>query len=79
MVADDRHLIVAAAIVELLAERTGQSAPSWTSSAGELADPFFLVAAAERMSGLRTLCERESPEPLRKRRLFAPPTFLTWA
>ena len=78
-VSDTQLLIVAAALVELLAERTGQPAPSWTATVGAMPQPFFLVAAAERMVSMRRLCEQESPEPLRKRGLLAPPQFLTWA
>ena len=76
---DDRHLVTAAAIVELLAARTGQPAPAWTAKVGGLSEPFFLVVEAETMTHLRTMCEQESPEPLRKRRLLAPPEFLSWA
>lgn len=75
----ERQLVVAAAIMELLAYRTGQSAPTWTAAVGGLAEPFFLVAEAETMKRLRVMCEQESPEPLRKRKLFAPPQYLSWA
>ena len=76
---DDRNLVVAAALLELLALRTGQQAPAWTASVGGLSEPFFLVAEAERMPNTRIMCEQESPEPLRRRGLLAPPQFLTWA
>ena len=76
---DPRLLAVAASLAELLSERTGQPAPAWTSAVGPLLEPFFLVQAAEHMPNMRALCERESPEPLRRRRLFAPPNFLTRA
>lgn len=75
----ERQLVVAAAIMELLAYRTGQSAPLWTATIGGLPEPFFMVAEAETMKHLRGMCEQESPEPLRKRGLFAPPQYLTWA
>lgn len=78
-VSDTRLLIVAAALVELLAERTGQLAPSWVATVGAMPEPTFLVAAADRLLSMRQLCEEESPEPLRKRGLFAPPQYLTWA
>lgn len=73
------ELAVAAGIVELLAERTGQEAPEWT--AGITASPrrLFLVRSAETMPRLRRLCEQEASEPLRKRRVLAPPEFLTVA
>ncbi|MFM9960535.1 MAG: hypothetical protein ACKV2Q_04845 [Planctomycetaceae bacterium] len=73
------ELVVAAGIMELLAIRISQVAPSWTAEVGGLSEPFFLVTAAERMPYTRHLCEQESPEPLRKRNLLAPPQFLTWA
>lgn len=76
---DQRKLVVSAAILELLALRTGQQAPAWTANVGGLSEPFFLVAEAERMKNTRILCEQESPEPLRKRKLLAPPQYLTWA
>ena len=75
----DRGLVVAAALVELLALRTGQQAPAWTARVGGLPEPLFLVAEAEQMKNTRIMCEQESPEPLRKRKLLAPPQFLTWA
>lgn len=75
----EQHLIVAAALLELLALRTGQQAPDWTAKVGSLREPFFLVAEAETMKNTRKMCEQDSPEPLRKRKLLAPPQFLTWA
>jgi hypothetical protein len=69
----------AAALLELLAQRTGQAAPPWTREIGAVPEPVFLLEAAARMKRLRTLCETEAPEPLRKRRLYAPPDFLTFA
>lgn len=76
---DPRHRSAAAAIVELLALRQEQPAPEWTRSIGELEEPFFLLQSAERMPRLRQLCEAESPEPLRRRKLYAPPEFLAFA
>ena len=70
---------VAAGLVELLALRTGQPAPIWTRQVGAMPKPFLLLEAALRMKRLRALCEAESPEPLRKRGLYAPPDFLTFA
>lgn len=76
---DPRLLAVAAAIVELLAQRANEPAPDWTAEIGALPEPLFLLEAAHRMRRLRELCERESPEPLRKRHIYAPPDFLTFA
>ena len=76
---DTGVLAVSAALVELLALRLGQSLPAWTAEVGALAEPFFLVESAASMKRLRALCEAQSPEPLRKRRLYAPPHFLEFA
>jgi len=76
---DAQILGTSAALVELLSLRTGQTAPAWTRSIGAVPVPTFLVAAASRMPRLRALCEAESPEPLRKRGLYAPPDFLSFA
>jgi len=72
-------MAVAASVVELLASRAGQPAPPWTASVPAAPRPVFLVRAAETMPRLRRECENESPEPLRRRRLFAPSNFLTAA
>ena len=76
---DEQTLVVAAAIIELLAQRAGQNAPAWTQDIGSLAEPRYLVKAADRMPHLRELCRRESPEPLRRRGLLAPPNYLSAA
>lgn len=73
------EIVVAAGIMELLAMRLNQEAPSWTGEIGGLSEPFYLATVAERMPFTRRLCEEESPEPLRNRNLLAPPQFLTWA
>ena len=76
---DERLLATAAAIIELFAAQRHQAPPAWTQDIGPLAEPVFLVEAAERMKRLRTLCETQAPEPMRKRRLYAPPNFLVFA
>ena len=76
---DKRLIVMTAAITELLATRVGEPAPNWTKEIGSLSEPFFLLESASRMKRLRILCETESPEPLRKRLLFAPPNFLEFA
>jgi hypothetical protein len=76
---DVKTLAVSAALVELLAERRGEISPRWTQEIGALAEPFFLVESATSMKRLKTLCETQSPEPLRRRRLYAPPHFLEFA
>jgi hypothetical protein len=70
---------LAAGVTELLAFRAGQSPPAWTAKIPPAPERIFLVRAAETMPRLRELCEREGPEPLRRRGLLAPPEFLTSA
>lgn len=76
---DARVLAVAASLLELLAARRGQTSPAWTKEIGSLPEPFFLLKAAGSMRRLRELCETQSPEPMRKRGLYAPPNFLEFA
>ena len=76
---DARLLVVSAALTELLAQRNNQSPPAWTKEIGALKEPFFLLESAATMKRLRTLCETQSPEPMRKRLLYAPPHFLAFA
>jgi hypothetical protein len=76
---DTRLLVVSAALVELLASRNGQASPAWTKEVGAMKEPFFLLESAMRMKRLRVLCETQSPEPMRKRLLYAPPHFLEYA
>lgn len=73
---DPRLLAAAASLVELFALRLNQQAPSWTSSIAPLTEPIFLLKSAGSMQRLRAFCEAKSPEPLRKRRLYAPPNYL---
>ena len=73
------ELAVAAGVVELFASRSHQSPPSWTATVGCAPEPLFLVRAAETMPRLRRSCETEGPEPLRVRRIYAPPEFMTAA
>jgi len=75
---DPRVLSTAAALIELLAIRQQQPPPTWACEIGPLPEPFFLVEAAESMTRLRVLCETQAPEPMRRRRLYAPPNFLTF-
>jgi hypothetical protein len=76
---DVRLLAIAASLAELLATRQNQSPPAWTQEIGALKEPFFLLRSAETMKRLRVLCETQSPEPMRKRQLYAPPNFLEFA
>ncbi len=76
---DARLLVFSAALVELLAQRNNHTPPAWTKEIGPLKEPFFLLESATRMKRLRVLCETQSPEPMRKRLLYAPPHFLEFA
>ncbi len=76
---DIRLLVISAALTELLAQRNNQTPPTWTKEIGALKEPFFLLESAMTMKRLRTLCETQSPEPMRKRLLYAPPHFLEFA
>lgn len=76
---DPRVLAAAAALTDLCAQRLNQTAPDWTKEVGPLSEPVYLLKSAATMKRLRTLCETESPEPLRKRHLYAPPNFLEFA
>jgi len=76
---DLRLLALSASLAELLASRQKQTPPSWTKEIGALKEPFYLLQSAEKMKRLRLLCETQSPEPMRKRHLYAPPNFLEFA
>ena len=71
--------IIVAALLELFASRLQQEPPVWTKGVGALSEPIFLVKSATTMRRLRELCELESPIPLRKRGLYAPPNYLEFA
>ena len=73
---DPQVLAVAASLAELFADRAGQPPPHWSREIGPLAQPRYLVRAAETMKRLRRMCEVESPPSLRRRNLFAPAEFL---
>jgi hypothetical protein len=71
--------VISAALVELLADRSHQPPPGWVHGIGSAESPLYLLKSAVTMPRLRKLCETESPWPLRRRNLFAPPTFLDFA
>lgn len=74
----DRNILaLSAAFLELLGDRAKVQAPAWTTQIGPAAQPIFLIEAAARMPRLRQLCEQEAPDPLRKRKIYAPPNYLT--
>jgi hypothetical protein len=76
---DQIVVAMSAALLELLALRTGQNPPAWTASIGPVAEPVYLLKAAAQMKRLKQLCFQESPEPLRKRKFYAPPDYLVFA
>ena len=76
---DATERAVAAGVAELLASRAGQAPPGWAAAIPPAPRVLFLVRAAATMPRLRAVCERESPEPLRRRGLLAPPDFLSIA
>ena len=76
---DLRLRVISASIAELLALRQGQHPPGWTKDIGALNEPLYLLKSSLKMRRLRELCETQSPEPMRRRKLFAPPHFLDFA
>ena len=71
-------LVVAAALLELFSLRTHQPAPGWTQQVGAVEQPLYLLKSAATMRRLRDLCHDAAPEPLRRRRLYAPPDYLVF-
>ena len=78
MAVDEKTLIVAAALLELFALRSGAEPAAWTRETGPAKEPIHLVRAAATMPRTRTRMEAESPEPLRKRNIFAPAEYATF-
>lgn len=76
---DESILAMSAALLELLALRTGQIPPTWTATIGPVKEPVYLLKSVAQMKRLQQLCHQESPEPLRKRRFYAPPDYLAFA
>ena len=73
---NERELAVAAAMVELLAARTGATPPSWTALVGPLQDPLVLDPGLEEMPRSFAHAKIHAPESLRSRNLVALPDFL---
>ncbi len=76
---DATVLAVAAALIETFAIRRNEAAPTWSDGVGPLIEPLYLLRFATTMPRLRKLCETEAPEPLRRRRIFAPADYLSAA
>ena len=73
---DEREMIVAAGLAELLAGRAGIPAPPWTTSVGPQDGPLVLDPGLERMPRSFEQAKRNGPEPLRRRNMIASPDFL---
>lgn len=76
---DPTILAISAGLVEMFAQRRNQLSPSWAKDIAALDHPLYLLKSARTMPRLRRLCKAQSPLPLRRRNLFAPPTFLEFA
>ncbi len=75
---DENTLVVAAALLELLALRAGAEPATWAREIGPASEPIHLLRAATTMPRTRARVEAESPEPLRKRNVFAPAEYATF-
>ncbi len=73
---DTKILATSASLLELFADRLNQDAPAWTAKIPALPESVYLVKAASIMKWLKTLCETETPQPLRKRHIYTPPNYL---
>jgi hypothetical protein len=73
---DQRELVVAAGLAELLAQRAGAQPPPWTVLVGTYRVPLLLDPGLETMPRTLARAKTHGPESLRKRNLVAPPDFL---
>ncbi|MCX6056119.1 MAG: hypothetical protein NTZ74_14630 [Chloroflexi bacterium] len=73
---DQRTLAVAASLLELFAIRFHKEAPTRTSEIGAIDVPYFIQSDAITSKWFRDLCLIESPEPLRKRNIYATGNYL---
>jgi hypothetical protein len=72
----ERELAVAAAVIEMIAERCRVAPPEWTSSVGALPAMFVLDPGLEQMPRSFARAKVAGPGPLLRRNLVAPPDFL---
>lgn len=70
---------MAAALLELLAERHGVSPPVWVHDGERFPEPTYVTEMALKLPRHAERCRRESPAPLAKRNIYAPADFLTYA
>ena len=73
----NQERVLAAGLVELLASRDEQMAPSWAGQIGSLPEPFFVGNRLKEMPRSAEEARTNGPEPLRRRNIFASPNFLT--
>jgi len=73
---DPRTLAVAASLIELFALRSDQQPPEWTKEIGAMTRPFFIQGDMMTSGWLKEMYLTESPEPLRKRNIFASANYL---
>jgi hypothetical protein len=73
---NSKELTVAAAILEMLADRSGDQPPSWTASIGATQEPMILDPGLETMPRSFAQAKIDAPGPLRRRNLLALPGFL---
>jgi hypothetical protein len=68
-----------AAVVELFCSRSGETPPAWTGSVAGSPAPVFLVRGAKKSPALRRESMASTPEPLKKRNLYASRDYLDLA
>jgi hypothetical protein len=73
---DEREMVIAAALTELLAARAGTAAPDWTASVGPHPEPLVLDPGLADMPRTLQRAKTDGPEAFRKRNLYAPADFL---
>lgn len=71
-----RTLAVCASLLELFASRINQNPPDWTSDVCALSEPYFIQSMAITSKWFREWCFQYSPEPLKKRNIFATDNYL---
>ena len=73
------EMVIAAAVVELLAQRAETPAPQWTHRVAGLGEPLILDPGLDGMPRSFARAKIDGPEPLLKRNLVALPDFLAVA
>ena len=73
------EIVVVGGAAVVLLYGAGQAAPLWAGKVEVAPTAVCLVKAARTMPRLRRLSEQAGPEQLRRRKILAPPEFLTVA